>query len=258
MSANSVPGEALAELINITERAGRVAAGWFGQVTPHRKSDGSLATEADLATEAFLKEQLGRSFPGDEICSEESPEHRCVGAGRVWSIDPLDGTHNFVAGLGLWAVSVGLIEAGRPRLGAVCSPPLGLTWAGERGAGAWLNGERQPAPSAAPVARNDLVAINTDMPFDLATLPGKKRNTGSAALHACWVASGVLRAAYFYNWALWDLAGALCLAGEVGVEARWQGGQALGDLAPVGASERQGMLVLAPAGLCERLAEGLR
>jgi myo-inositol-1(or 4)-monophosphatase len=211
-----------------------------------------------LATEEFLKQHLGRLFPGDEICSEESPEQRRMGTGRVWSVDPLDGTHNFIAGLGLWAVSVGLIEAGRPRLGVVCSPPLGVTWAGEQGAGAWRNGELLAPPSGAPVECNDLVAVNTDMPFDLATLPGKKRNTGSAALHACWVVSGVLRAAYFYHWALWDLAGALCLAGETGVEARWEDGRLLEDLSPVGASERQGTLVLAPAGLCARLVGGLR
>jgi myo-inositol-1(or 4)-monophosphatase len=257
MAATTAPGEALAEVINITERAGEVAAGWFGRVTGTRKSDGSLASEADLATEAFLKERLGQLFPGDEICSEESPEYRCVGAGRVWSLDPLDGTHNFIAGLGLWAVSVGLIEGGQPRLGVVCSPPLGLTWAGERGAGAWRNGEPLAAPSAAPVERNDLVAINTDMPFDLAKLPGKKRNLGSAALHACWVVSGVLRAAYFHNWALWDLAAALTLAGETGVEARWDDGRLLEDLAPVGASERHGTLVLARSGLCERLVAAL-
>jgi myo-inositol-1(or 4)-monophosphatase len=257
MTGNRAPGEALAEVINITQGAGEIAAGWFGRVTGTRKSDGSLATEADLASEAFLKERLGQLFPGDEICSEEAPEHRCIGAGRVWSVDPLDGTHNFVAGLGLWAVSVGLIEAGQPRLGVVYSPPLGLTWAAERGAGAWRNGEPLAAPRAAAIERNDLVAVNTDMPFDLRKLPGKKRNTGSAALHACWVVTGILRAAYFYNWALWDLAGALCLAGETGVEARWQDGRRLEDLSPVGASERQGLLVLAPGGLCEQLVEGL-
>jgi myo-inositol-1(or 4)-monophosphatase len=258
MPPTPTPGEPLAQIIEITQRAGEVAARWFGQVTARRKSDGSLASEADVATEQFLMERLARLFPGDEVCSEETPEHRCVGAGRVWSLDPVDGTHNFIAGLGVWAVSVGLIEGGVPSLGVVCVPPLGLTWAGARGEGAWLNGERLTAPSAADIQPNDLVGVNTEMPWDLGLLPGKKRNLGSASLHACWVLSGVFRAACFYKWALWDLAAALCLAGELGVEARWPGNQLLTSLSDLGAAERQGLLVLAPAGLCESLARVLQ
>lgn len=257
MSTHSGPGEILAQVIDITQRAGELAAQWFGRVTATRKSDGTLASEADLATEEFLVERLTRLFPGDEICSEETPEHRCVGPGRVWSLDPVDGTHNFIAGLGVWAVSVGLIEQGRPTLGVIHAPPLGLTWAGARGAGVWLNGDRLHAPGAAAIESNDLVGVNTDMPCGVGLLPGKKRNLGSAALHAGWVLSGVFRAAYFYNWVLWDLAAALCLAEELGVEARWPGEQLLSDLSDLGASDRQGLLVLAPAGLCAALAREL-
>lgn len=257
MSTQAAPGETLAEMIAITERAGQVAAHWFGQVTGTRKSDGSLASEADLATEQFLMEQIGRLFPRDEICSEETPEHRCVGSGRVWSLDPVDGTHNFIAGLGVWAVSVGRVDAGVPSLGIIHSPALGLTWAAARGEGAWLNGKRLGPPAAGEVRRNDLVGVNSEMPPGLPRLPGKTRNLGSAALHAGWVLSGVFRAGYFHNWVLWDLAAALCLAAEVGVEARWPGNRLLTDLTDLGASERQGLLVLAPAGLCESLVQGL-
>ncbi len=257
MSPRTTPGEALAEMIDITKRAGEVAAHWFGQVTATRKSDGTLASEADLATEVFLMEQIGRLFPGDEICSEETPEHRRVGPGRVWSLDPVDGTHNFIAGLGVWAVSVGLIEGGIPSLGVVHSPPLGLTWAAARGEGAWFGGEPMAAPAAGPVQPNDLIGVNTDMPPGLPPFPGKARNLGSAALHAGWVMSGVFRAAYFHNWVLWDLAAALCLAGEVGVEARGLDNQILTNLSDLGASERQGLLILAPTGLCEPLTHRL-
>lgn len=202
-------------------------------------------------------EQIHRLFPGDEICSEETPEHRCVGAGRVWSLDPVDGTHNFIAGLGVWAVSVGCIEGGVPTLGIIHSPALGLTWAGARGQGAWLNGERLSPPASQAMQPNDLVGVNSDMPPGLPPLPGKTRNLGSAALHAGWVLSGVFRAAYFHHWVLWDLAAALCLAAELGVEARWPGNRPLTSLADLGASERQGLLVMAPAGLCEKLTHAL-
>lgn len=253
--ARDKPGEILTAVIELTTAAGGVAQRWFGQATGERKSDGTLASEADVATEEFLKEGLTRLFPGDEICSEESPEPRPVGSGRVWSLDPLDGTHNFIAGLGVWAVSVGLIEQGRPVLGVVHSPPLGLTVAAARGEGAWRNGERLAPPSAAPIQRNDLVGVNSEMPFDFTTLPGKTRNLGSAALHACWVATGIFRAALFFNWVLWDLAASLCVAGELGLEARWAGGKLLEDLSGLGAADRQGLLVLAPRGVCGGLAD---
>ncbi len=254
MPADSAPVEILAQVVETTQRAGAVAAEWFGRVTATRKSDGTLASEADLATEEFLIERLIRLFPEDEICSEETPGHRCVGRGRIWSLDPVDGTHNFIAGLGVWAVSVGLIEDGCPSLGVIHVPPLGLTWAGARGEGVWLNGERLTAPGACAIRPNDLVGVNTEIPCGVGAVPGKKRNLGSAALHAGWVLSGVFRAAYFYHWVLWDLAAAFCLAGELGVEARWPGNQLLADLSDLGVSERQGLLVFAPAGLCEALA----
>lgn len=253
--AKGKPSEVLATVIELTEGAGEVAQRWFGQATGECKSDGTLASKADLATEEFLKEGLSRLFPGDEICSEESPESRLVGSRRVWSLDPLDGTHNFIAGLGVWAVSVGLIEQGRPTLGVVHSPPLKLTVAAARGEGAWRNGEPLAPPSAAPIERNDLVGVNSEMPLVFTTLPGKSRNLGSAALHACLVATGVFRAALFYNWVLWDLAAALCVAGETGLEARWAGGQRLEDLSGLGAADRHGLLVLAPRGVCEGLAD---
>jgi myo-inositol-1(or 4)-monophosphatase len=252
------PSEVLTEVINLTVGAGEVARRWFGQATGERKADGTLASEADVAAEEFLKQGLGRLFPGDEICSEESPQPRPVGRGRVWSLDPLDGTHNFIAGLGMWAVSVGLIEEGRAALGVVHSPPLGLTIAAARGEGAWRNGEPLAPPSAAPIERNDLVAVNSEMPLDFTSLPGKSRNLGSAALHGCLVATGVFRAALFYNWVLWDLAAGLCVAAETGLEARWAGGELLGDLSGLGAAERQGLLVLAPPGVCGSLADLLR
>ncbi|HEY3396902.1 MAG TPA: inositol monophosphatase family protein [Armatimonadota bacterium] len=253
MAAQERQSEVLAEVVQVAHAAGAAAQKWFGRVNPTQKADGSLASEADLEAEAYLMEHLGKLFPGDEICSEETPQHRCVGTGRVWSLDPVDGTHNFIAGLGVWAVSMGLLEHGRPALGVVYSPPLGLTFAAERGAGAWLNDQKLAAVRSHPMERNDLVGINTDMPDWLPRLPGKCRNLGSAALHACWAATGVFRAAFFHNWVLWDVAAALCLAGETGVETYWPDGQVMSSLEDMEVSERQGLLVMAPPALAAPL-----
>jgi len=241
------PGNDLAEVERIAREAGAVVTEWFGQVTADRKADGSLATEADRESEQYILAELGRLYPADRFCGEESPLQCEVGPGRVWSFDPLDGTHNFVAGLGLWAVSIGLIQAGRPTLGVVHAPPLGLTFSAQAGRGAWLNGRRLAPPSARPLRTNDLVAVTSGLPSLELPAPHKTRNLGSAALHACLVASGVLRAALHHRWALWDLAAALCLLEEVGVAALWwDTGEPLGDLTAVHVSQRQGLLATAP------------
>ena len=247
MTHEKSPGNDLAEVERIAREAGAVVTEWFGQVTADRKADGSLATEADRESEKYILAELGRLYPADRFCGEESPVQCDVGPGRVWSFDPLDGTHNFVAGLGVWAVSIGLIERGRPTLGVVHAPPLGLTFSAQAGAGAWLNGERLRPPSARPLRTNDLLAVTSEMPPLELHAPHKTRNLGSAALHACLVASGVFRATLLNQWALWDLAAALCLLGEVGVPAVWWGtGEPLRDLTALHVSQRQGLLVTAP------------
>lgn len=258
MSSKPGPGEALREIIELTRQAGEVAGRWCGRVTPTAKADGSMATEADLETEQFIVEHLGQLYPEDALCSEESLGYSQVGTGRFWSIDPVDGTHNFIAGLPLWAVSVGLIEGGRPALGVVHSPPLGVTFAAEAGKGAWRNGERLAPPSAEPVSSTDLVGVTTELGWHVLGIPHRNRALGTAALHACWVISGVFRAALFSNWALWDLAAALCLATETQVEVRWPDGTLLENLEGMEASVYQGLAVMAPAGLAETLVQGLR
>jgi myo-inositol-1(or 4)-monophosphatase len=252
MPEEKLPAE-LGEIVAVAQAAGEVALEWFGRTHATRKADGTLATEADLAAEELILERLAALHPEDAVCSEESYSHCRVGRGRLWSVDPVDGTHNFAAGLGLWAVSIGLVEGGRPVLGVVHSPPLGLTYAAQAGQGAWRNGVRLSAPSAAPPQRNDLIGYTSELPGPVLRAPHKGRNLGSAALHGCLVVSGAFRAALFTNWVLWDLAAVLCLAGELQVEARWECGDLLEDLSTLESAQRQKYLLLAPHGLCDLL-----
>lgn len=245
--------EELQPVLALAEQAGRVVYDWFGKTHPTRKPDGTLATEADLAAEEVILEGLARLCPTDAVCSEESYSITRVGPGRLWSVDPLDGTHNYAAGLPVWSVSIGLIEGGRPVLGVVHSPPLDLTYAAAAGTGVWRNGERLQPPPADTLQRNDLVGDTVDPEGLCLTVPHKRRNLGSAALHGCWVMSGVFRAALFSKWALWDLAAVLCMAAELEVEARWMSGEVLCDLSALDSAQRQEYLLLAPRGLCESL-----
>lgn len=94
------------------------------------KDDKTPVTEADLASERIIIEILQREFPDIPVVSEETvPEAGFdAPAARFWCVDPLDGTKEFVAKNGEFAVLVGLIEHGRPVLGVVHGPALGLTY----------------------------------------------------------------------------------------------------------------------------------
>ncbi|OYT71846.1 MAG: 3'(2'),5'-bisphosphate nucleotidase CysQ [Chloracidobacterium sp. CP2_5A] len=104
------------------------------------KADGEPVTETDRAVNAFLIAELRRRFPDDLIVSEEAdddePTRRAV-APRVWFVDPIDGTREFLAGNGEFSVMIGLCLNGRPALGVVHQPTTGKTWRATP-QGAWL------------------------------------------------------------------------------------------------------------------------
>jgi 3'(2'), 5'-bisphosphate nucleotidase len=110
-----------------------------------RKAGDEPVTKADREASELILAGLRAAFPGDIFISEEAPDdpRRLAAAGaRVWFIDPMDGTKDFIRGLAGFAVMIGLCEGGRPSFGVVYQP-IGdnLFWAA-RGAGSWL-GERR-------------------------------------------------------------------------------------------------------------------
>jgi len=109
------------------EAAMRVYADPF-EVT--QKSDATPVTEADLASERVIVAMLSQAFPEIPVVSEETvPEAGFASpAARFWLVDPLDGTKEFVAKNDEFAVLIGLIEDGRPVLGVVHGPAVGLTY----------------------------------------------------------------------------------------------------------------------------------
>lgn len=105
-----------------------------------KSSRGDPVTAADLAIDRILREILPR--PGEGWLSEEtvdSPDR--LGRSRVWVVDPLDGTREFVEGIPEWCVSIGLVEDGKPVAGGVYSPPSGLLVLGSVETGVTRNGE---------------------------------------------------------------------------------------------------------------------
>ncbi|MBP2474628.1 histidinol-phosphatase [Crossiella equi] len=103
-----------------------------------QKPDRTPVTEADLAVEDAIRAVLTAERPGDAVAGEERGGQDS-GAGRVWVLDPIDGTKNFLRGVPAYATLIALVEDGRPVLGVVSAPALHRRWWAARGQGAWLS-----------------------------------------------------------------------------------------------------------------------
>jgi len=112
------------------------------------KAGDEPVTDADRAANHLIVTELRAAFPDDVILSEEIPDDRSrLGRSRVWMVDPIDGTRDFILGDSGFAVMIGLAVDGRPLLGVVAQPTTGKLYAGVVGQGAWLAvGDEPPAP----------------------------------------------------------------------------------------------------------------
>jgi len=110
-----------------------------GNLTVESKAGNEPVTEADRAANALIVERLMQAFPDDVVLSEELPDDGSrLGRDRVWMVDPIDGTSDFIAGDSGYAVMIGLCIGGRPLMGVVAQPVTGKTYGGVVGTGAWL------------------------------------------------------------------------------------------------------------------------
>ncbi len=104
------------------------------------KPDGEPVTDTDRAINTFLVTELQRRFPDDLIVSEEAEDddaQRRATEHRVWFVDPIDGTREFITGNGEFSVMVGLCVEGCPVVGVIHQPTTGKTWYASP-QGAWL------------------------------------------------------------------------------------------------------------------------
>lgn len=127
-------------LCDIIREAGKISLDFRGKLSSlevNKKTDKDLVSEADLAIEAFLIEQIRARFPDHAIYGEESG---VSGAHEYrWIIDPIDGTTSFVHGQPFYSISVALEKDGQLVLGAVNAPVLQELFVAQRGQGAVCN-----------------------------------------------------------------------------------------------------------------------
>lgn len=193
------------------------------KVAHSRKADGSLFTEADIAAQDALKTALGELLPVPVLAEEMTQQEQAVqwleGAAGLWCVDPIDGTSNFVNGLPYFAVSVALMRHGRPVVGVVYDPVADEAFHAASGHGAYLNGERLPIKTSAPVLKNamagvDLKRLQRGLAQSLATAAPymSQRNYGASTLDWCYAAAGRFDVYLHGGQRLWDYAaGALIM-----------------------------------------------
>lgn len=222
--------EDLALAVRLAEAAGRILLGHWSareRLTVTAKRAGDFVSEADHEAEACLRRGIAQAHPEDGWLGEETGA--AAGGARRWIVDPLDGTTNFLHGIGHWAVSVALEEQGTLSIGVVHDPLRGETFAAARGRGATLNG----SPICVSATESMQAALfGTGIPFgnmphiddhaaDIARLMphcAGVRRMGAAALDLAYVAAGRLDG--FWERALqpWDIAAGLVLLREAGAQ----------------------------------------
>jgi 3'(2'), 5'-bisphosphate nucleotidase len=181
--------------------AGREAMRFYGSASPTRKAGGSPVTEADHAANDVLLERIGDAFPRDGLLSEESADSaRRLRTPRVWILDPLDGTREFLAQNGEFAIMVGLARDGRAVMGVLYLPTANLLLRAADGDGAWMREADEgtpwrtlaPAPPAGPLR---LVGSRSHADPFLSTLAKRLQTTdvlesGSVGVKCSMIARG--------------------------------------------------------------------
>ncbi|MCA0393933.1 MAG: 3'(2'),5'-bisphosphate nucleotidase CysQ [Proteobacteria bacterium] len=143
MAADALPDAAVREgVIAIAREAAEAILRVYGSdFDVERKADASPLTEADLAAHHCIVGGLARLTPGIPVLSEESAHTVAAdvrrGWSRLWLVDPLDGTREFVKRNGEFTVNIALIDAGVAVFGVIQAPVTGALWHGAPGHGAW-------------------------------------------------------------------------------------------------------------------------
>ena len=217
---------------------------------------GHPVCDVDLEVDAFLRERLGALDPEAGWLSEETlDDSDRIERRRLWVVDPIDGTRDYLRGRPGWCVSVALVEDRVPVLGVLDAPARGEHWTAARGRGRWRNGERAPGqrPRASWPAR---ACRPTSCPRSTAIWsrspsPIRSRCASPWSRPARPICVATLR------WGFeWDIAAAALIAEEAGATVSGALGQPLAFNTASG--EAFGVLVATPgihAAAVERLRE---
>jgi myo-inositol-1(or 4)-monophosphatase len=232
-----------------------------GKVTA--KGDRDMASELDFAVERAVRAFLEQKTPSiGFLGEEEGPTGSDVEP--LWTLDPIDGTANFIHSIPLSGISLGLMHHGRPVLGVIDLPFLGSRYSAVEQNGAFV-GQRRLRASRATKLRDAIIAVgdydvgpnakaNNRLQLaiteQLAARALRVRMLGSAAIDLAWVAEGRLDASIALSNTAWDMAAGVILAREAGAQVVDQDGTSY-------SSESTATIAVAP-GLLQEVIDVMR
>ena len=240
----------------IAAEAGQIAIDrWESDFKRWEKGPGSPVCDVDLELDGMLRERLSALLPDAGWLSEETADNRDrLEADRVWVVDPIDGTRDYLRNRPGWCVSVALVENGRPVIGVLDAPARGEVWVAERGQGATRNGVKLKTAwrdqlTGARVPADTLPSVDADLTAVF--------KPNSIALRIAMIAAGEADLVASLRWGHeWDIAAALLIAREAGARVTNAFGRPISFNS--GAGEAFGVLATVPgihSAAVERLAE---
>ncbi len=223
--ASGTPKALESAAVRFARDAGKLLAGRFQRTlsveykSKDKKSD--PVTEADHASERLLRESIQREFPGHGILAEEGTLIAPKAGGALWVFDPLDGTTNFLYGLPVYAVSIGVLQDGAPVAAAIYipwpSPEGSVVFHASRGGGTFRDDEPlRLDPQDRPAKGHIMVLPPFRLKQALRRQPGEPRGLGSIAYELAMVSAGTLQYGVFGGPKVWDVAAGALLVQEAG------------------------------------------
>jgi myo-inositol-1(or 4)-monophosphatase len=239
---------------------GRLALERFHHAQVSVQSD-SVAADADLVIQEALGREIARCFPTDGLVGDEGAIQALRPRTRYeWIVDPIDGTNNFARGLPGFTISVGVLRDGAVFAGAVYDPIARWLFTGCAGRGAWLN-ERPLRVRDGAASESTMFSIRTPCVDGVPEFVEdwlrryRLRQSGSTALHLCYIALGALDFLYHDRAGMWDIAAAAAVLLEAGGRLTAEDGS---PLFPITAAETPGAPMAVLAGYPRAHAAALR
>lgn len=205
----------------IVREAGQLARDYFlrrESLEIEFKGQQDVVSVADRAVEEVIRGHLARCYPDDDVIGEEGGYANDRGGDRVWVIDPIDGTSNFLRGIPYWCVALAYVVRGRTELAVTYDPVHDELFAARRGQGASSNGRAIRVSGRTDPGRSAIgaaFAFKASMEAYLSLVDGMLR-AGSSALMLCHAADGRLDGVALIYCHAWDVIGGLLLVEQAG------------------------------------------
>jgi myo-inositol-1(or 4)-monophosphatase len=227
---------------DLVKTAGNLAAGMLadGLETKYKTSVSDVVSAADQAAEQLIANRLADLRPQDAVVGEEGTQR--PGGGRIWYVDPVDGTYNFLCRVPYWCSAIGLVDQNGPLAGAVYFPAVDELWVGGGDQPTTLNGRPVDELLDLPLAAVSIATyLNPRHLRDQARVANWQaavagaatvRILGSASVDMAGVAGGRLGVFLQANLNPWDwYPGAALVIGAGGVVDTLQQGDNLWQIA---------------------------